>query len=75
MVDSGEVASLVVLMEAAGGGCSSVTGAAIRSLGRTLAEDLREYFGPSRIYRDIDSNHVGADFTVLIGQALTIRAS
>lgn len=35
-----------------------------------LADDLREYFGEQRIYRDIDSNRVGADFTALIDQAL-----
>jgi hypothetical protein len=35
-----------------------------------LADDLREYFGPGRIYRDIDSNRVGADYTELIDQAL-----
>src|SRR5687768_9631119 len=35
-----------------------------------LADDLREYFGPHRVYRDIESNRAGTDFTVLLDQAL-----
>jgi hypothetical protein len=36
-----------------------------------LADDLREYYGKARVYRDIDSNRPAADFTRLIDQALT----